>query len=167
MRRREIFHPRANPPERFRAKWTPVRVKKTRQIKSLELRFDSIETEKALEFGYRLGEPVVTGQPFVLFLLETAIRHAFRGRRLGIWLGREDGIVAIQPAFRSIVDFKTGLQLLGNRQVFRIRFRSRGGALAAGAALCATAAPEYRTRTTASIVLITLLSFNSDFRLPM
>ena len=34
--------------ERFRAKWTPVRVKKTRQIKNLELRFDSIETEKAL-----------------------------------------------------------------------------------------------------------------------
>jgi hypothetical protein len=28
--------------------WTPVRVKKTRQIKNLELRFDSIETEKAL-----------------------------------------------------------------------------------------------------------------------
>jgi hypothetical protein len=27
--------------------WTPVRVKKTRQIKNLELRFDSIETEKA------------------------------------------------------------------------------------------------------------------------
>ena len=35
--------------ERFRAKWTPVRVKKTRQITNLELRFDSIETEKALE----------------------------------------------------------------------------------------------------------------------
>jgi hypothetical protein len=33
------------PIERFRAKWTPVRVKKTRQIKNLELRFDSIETE--------------------------------------------------------------------------------------------------------------------------
>src|SRR5665647_772853 len=27
--------------ERFRAKWTPVRAKKTRQIKNLELRFDS------------------------------------------------------------------------------------------------------------------------------
>ncbi|WP_142251239.1 hypothetical protein [Bradyrhizobium sp. UNPF46] len=27
------------PPERFRAKWTPVRVKKTRQNKKLELRF--------------------------------------------------------------------------------------------------------------------------------
>jgi hypothetical protein len=42
--------------KRFQAKacpgldpgWTPVRVKKTRQIKNLELRFDSIETEKAL-----------------------------------------------------------------------------------------------------------------------
>jgi hypothetical protein len=36
--------------ERFRAKWGPVRVKKTRQNKNLEPRFDSIETEKALEF---------------------------------------------------------------------------------------------------------------------
>jgi hypothetical protein len=28
--------------------WRPVRVKKTRQIKNLEPRFDSIETKKAL-----------------------------------------------------------------------------------------------------------------------
>jgi LysR family hydrogen peroxide-inducible transcriptional activator len=41
----------ALPVERFRAKWEPVRVKKTRQIKNQEPRFDSIETEKAL------GEP--------------------------------------------------------------------------------------------------------------
>jgi hypothetical protein len=34
--------------KRFQAKWIPVRVKKTRQIKNLEPRFDSIETEKAL-----------------------------------------------------------------------------------------------------------------------
>ena len=34
--------------ERFRAKWTPVRVKKTRQNKKLEPRSDSIRTEKAL-----------------------------------------------------------------------------------------------------------------------
>jgi hypothetical protein len=33
--------------ERFQAKWRPVRVKKTHQIKNLEPRFDSIETEKA------------------------------------------------------------------------------------------------------------------------
>jgi len=33
--------------ERFQAKWTPVRVKKTRQTKNLKPRFDSIETEKA------------------------------------------------------------------------------------------------------------------------
>jgi hypothetical protein len=45
------------PPERFQAKacpgldpgWEPVRVKKTRQIKNLEPRFDSIETDKALD----------------------------------------------------------------------------------------------------------------------
>jgi hypothetical protein len=34
--------------ERFGAKWKPVRVKETRQIKNLEPRFGSIETEKAL-----------------------------------------------------------------------------------------------------------------------
>jgi hypothetical protein len=34
--------------ERFRAKWTPVRVKKTRQNKRLELGSDSIRTDKAL-----------------------------------------------------------------------------------------------------------------------
>jgi hypothetical protein len=36
--------------ERFRAKWIPARVKKTRQIRNLEPRFDFIETEKALDF---------------------------------------------------------------------------------------------------------------------
>src|ERR1700722_9959275 len=34
--------------ERFRAKWTPVRAKKTRQNKRPEPRSDSIRTEKAL-----------------------------------------------------------------------------------------------------------------------
>jgi hypothetical protein len=34
--------------ERFRAKWIPVRVKKTRQNNNLEPRSDSIGTEKAL-----------------------------------------------------------------------------------------------------------------------
>jgi hypothetical protein len=42
--------------ERFPAKWRPVRVKKTRQIKNLEPRFDSIETEKALVLGQDLIE---------------------------------------------------------------------------------------------------------------
>jgi hypothetical protein len=32
--------------------WRPVRVKKTRQIKNIEPRFDSIETEKALVTGF-------------------------------------------------------------------------------------------------------------------
>ena len=40
--------------ERFRAKWSPVRVKKTRQIKNLEPRFDSIETEKALIVKFQI-----------------------------------------------------------------------------------------------------------------
>src|SRR5580704_1150795 len=34
--------------ERFRAKWTPVRVKKTRQNKRLERGSDSIRTDKTL-----------------------------------------------------------------------------------------------------------------------
>jgi hypothetical protein len=34
--------------ERFRAKWIPVRVKKTRQIKRLEPGSDSIRTDQAL-----------------------------------------------------------------------------------------------------------------------
>jgi hypothetical protein len=38
--------------ERFRAKWKPVRVKKTRQNKRVEPRFDSIKTGMAL--GMRL-----------------------------------------------------------------------------------------------------------------
>ena len=33
-------------PERFPAKWRPVRIKKTRQIKNLEPRSDSIGTER-------------------------------------------------------------------------------------------------------------------------
>jgi hypothetical protein len=37
--------------ECFQAKWKPVRVKKTRQIRNLEPRFDSIEAEKALDVG--------------------------------------------------------------------------------------------------------------------
>src|SRR5258707_820956 len=41
--------------ERFQAKWKPVRVKKTRQIKNLEPRFDSIETENAA---------IISGQSF-------------------------------------------------------------------------------------------------------
>src|SRR5580692_989507 len=41
--------------ERFRAKWIPVRVKKTRQNKNLEPRSDSIGTEKALELSTRCG----------------------------------------------------------------------------------------------------------------
>jgi hypothetical protein len=53
----QLFHAAAaNAPERFQAKWKPVRVKKTRQIKNLEPRFDSIETEKALAGQRDLGQ---------------------------------------------------------------------------------------------------------------
>jgi hypothetical protein len=55
--------------ERFPAKacpgldpgWIPVRVKKTRQNKKLSLRFDSIETEKALDSAAMVHEPKKRG----------------------------------------------------------------------------------------------------------
>ena len=74
----------------------------------------------ASEFRDFLGEPIETGQPLVFFLCETAIRDSFCGRRLGVWLGREDCIIAIEPPLRAVVDFETRLQLLGNRQVLRL-----------------------------------------------
>jgi hypothetical protein len=49
--------------ERFQAKWKPVRVKKTRQIRNLEPRFDSIEAEKALGGWSRGGIPSQTYLP--------------------------------------------------------------------------------------------------------
>jgi hypothetical protein len=45
-------------PERFPAKWRPVRVKKTRQIKNLEPRSDSIGTEMAPCVGENNGKPL-------------------------------------------------------------------------------------------------------------
>src|SRR5229473_2258535 len=59
--------------ERFQAKacpgldpgWKPVRVKKTRQIKNLEPRFDSIETEKALNALVRCLGPPLPGRFFL------------------------------------------------------------------------------------------------------
>ena len=50
--------------ERFQAKWKPVRVKKMRQIKSLEPRFDSIETEKALASRARYPSTVQAAPGF-------------------------------------------------------------------------------------------------------
>jgi hypothetical protein len=44
--------------ERFPAKWGPVRVKKTRQIKNLEPRSDSIRTEKAPGSGENIVQPL-------------------------------------------------------------------------------------------------------------
>jgi hypothetical protein len=63
--------------ERFPAKWTPVRVEKTRQIKNLEPRSDSIGTETALvsQFEYffmsvqKLCRRVVRGEFVVNSLL--------------------------------------------------------------------------------------------------
>src|SRR4029077_20265806 len=69
----------------FQAKWRPVRVKKTRQIKNLEPRFDSIETEKALEIF-----PAFASQIFLADLRDRArdlglcgVRH-FADRQAGV-----------------------------------------------------------------------------------
>jgi hypothetical protein len=48
--------------ERFRAKWIPVRVKKTRQNKKLEPGSDSIRTEKALEMNIPFTKNIATHQ---------------------------------------------------------------------------------------------------------
>jgi hypothetical protein len=44
--------------ERFRAKWTPVRVKKTRQNKKIERGCDSIQSERALGNDPEKWKPV-------------------------------------------------------------------------------------------------------------
>src|SRR5450432_1533838 len=75
-----------------------------------------------LEFWYLFGEPVEACQPVVFFLGEAAIGDAFGGRRLGVWLGRKDRIVALQPALCSGVDFETELQFPGDG--FGLRLRS-------------------------------------------
>jgi hypothetical protein len=62
--------------ERFQAKWKPVRVKKTRQIKNPEPRFDSIEAEKALAseiISIPLDEPLPL--PIVFERFERSIRQ--------------------------------------------------------------------------------------------
>src|ERR1700694_5313132 len=74
--------------ERFQAKWKPVRVKKTRQNENLEPRFDSIETEKALDRlagarGVGLQRPDALGQR------AAALGNgAARGRAIGGAVGR-------------------------------------------------------------------------------
>ena len=47
-----------SPLERFPAKWTSVRVKKTRQNKKLEPCSDSIGTEKALVLLFEIGNDI-------------------------------------------------------------------------------------------------------------
>jgi len=59
--------------KRFQAKWTPVRVKKTRQIKNLEPRFDSIETEKALVIGTAQKVLEMAVNRYVVLYLATLI----------------------------------------------------------------------------------------------
>jgi hypothetical protein len=66
--------------ERFQAKWKPVRVNKARQIKNLEPRFDSIETEKA--FGR-----IELQKPFAG--LSAGIMH-YHSEHQTAWLRRED-----------------------------------------------------------------------------
>jgi len=73
--------------ERFRAEWLPVRVKKTRQNKNLELRFDSIETEKALG-------------AFVRCYFAGRKRRAATGATLGAVLAMAISGCAVGPNFK-------------------------------------------------------------------
>src|SRR5450432_520424 len=69
-------------PERFQAKWRPVRVKKTRQTKNLEPRFDSIEAEKALAAAQlSAGQRKRNGPEYALGFDQDGLLVAARGQR--------------------------------------------------------------------------------------
>jgi len=79
--------------ERFQAKWKPVRVKKTRQLKNLEPRFDSIEAETALVSGVdfpveiaKVGQSFHRQAVFVLFARDVLF-HQMLGKALAGSLG--------------------------------------------------------------------------------
>jgi hypothetical protein len=78
--------------ERFQAKWNPVRVKKTRQIKNLEPRFDSIEAEKALDDRCPgINPPFVFPATHRAGAAGTGDAAAVRGNRLGTAIVGESG----------------------------------------------------------------------------
>jgi hypothetical protein len=84
-------------PERFRAKWVPVRVKKTRQIKNLEPRFDSIETEKALVAPHHIDG--------ALSAVTRGNRYGFRAaaRHIGPIGGRDSRRISMGPIPGNII----------------------------------------------------------------
>src|SRR5664279_773471 len=90
----------AGRPERFQAKWKPVRAKKTRQMKNPEPRFDSIETEKAL---VQAAERVLGRNPLeILFVALDAISKASIGLHRQqcencIDVALRDDIAALRP----------------------------------------------------------------------
>src|ERR1700716_3320602 len=65
--------------------WRPVRVKKTRQIKNLEPRFDSIETDKALALLTERAGHVIFGSAVTLLAFAARQGHFCGGflRRVG------------------------------------------------------------------------------------
>jgi DNA-binding HxlR family transcriptional regulator len=90
--------------ERFPAKWSPVRVKKTRQNKKQEPRSDSIGTEKALTS--RLDEPepqqAFGGRDDDLLVAKHAI-HALGGKwKLEILLSLMNGAMRFGALRRSL-----------------------------------------------------------------
>ena len=83
----------------------------------------------------RFGESIEAGQSLILLLDETAVHHAFRGRRVRLGLRRDNAVVAIQPVLGAVVERETVLKLFGNRSVGRAgalvrfglcRWRGRG-----------------------------------------
>src|SRR5258708_11570461 len=71
--------------ERFPAKWTPVRVKKTRQNKELEPRSDLIGTEKAL--AWRNLRPMPAGMVLFDGRKARSVPECTARRCGGAWLG--------------------------------------------------------------------------------
>src|SRR5665811_996050 len=90
--------------ERFRAKWGPVRVKKTRQNKNPEPRFDCIETEKALAGSGRRGVAERGDDVIDHFLNQDTVvalaHHA--NHRLGAGGADQQPAMAVEPFFAGV-----------------------------------------------------------------
>src|SRR5216684_1932837 len=99
--RRPATHRRL--PERFQAKWKPVRVEKTRQIKNLEPRFDSIETEKALVTVAIVG--VVVGAALTVASEEPALLGLPLPGRMGASLERLATLLLATGYAAAIIGF--------------------------------------------------------------
>jgi hypothetical protein len=98
--------------ERFPAKWIPVRVKKTRQIKEQSLRSDSIGTEKALRRGWLAGASAVLAALFGLSM---------------VWFNHSLDARPLQAAVARLGPHPTILAISGNAGIAHPLTRAVGG----------------------------------------